>query len=253
MASGSGHSFLGTSGWSYNHWRGSFYPDDVPQSRWFEYYSQHFHSVELNSSFYRIPAASTVVSWLRRSPPNFVFCVKVSRLITHTKQLTNCEGECNYFFTIFKPLRDKTGAFLVQVPPSVRFHPALLRDFLCQVPDDIPVVMEFRHGSWYNDTTYTILSENNALFCIHDMKLIETPRIVTGSAVYIRFHGCFGVSAGNYPQTILFDWATWIEEQRSIGKTVYAYFNNDINGYAVENCRQLQSMLTMEELRPKGD
>ncbi|MFW5774714.1 MAG: DUF72 domain-containing protein [Chitinivibrionales bacterium] len=233
---------LGTSGWTYDHWSGRFYPADISRRTWFEYFSQHFDTVELNASFYRIPRESVVASWHSRAPEHFVFSVKMSRLVTHVKKLRNCDHELEWFFTVFKPLRTKIGMYLVQIPPSLKVNHELLQQFCEKLPPELPVTFEFRNKSWYVDETYAILHKYNHNFCIHDMSGSATPRIVTGPAVYLRFHGYNERYGGDYSDGILSEWAEWIEKQRH--KTpVYAYFNNDFEGFAVKNCLRLREMV----------
>lgn len=234
--------YLGTSGWTYDHWSGRFYPADVSKKKWFEYFADHFDTVELNASFYRIPKESVVESWNARAPHDFVFSVKMSRLVTHVKKLRNCDNELEWFFGVFKPLRQKIGMYLIQIPPSIKVNHDLLKQFCATLPSSAPITFEFRNRSWYVQQTYEILREFNHSFCIHDMSGSSTERIVTGSAAYLRFHGYQERYGGDYSDEILADWADWIESQTE--KTpVYAYFNNDFEGFAVKNCLRLREMV----------
>ncbi len=233
---------LGTSGWTYDHWSGRFYPADVSRRRWFEYFSQHFDTVELNASFYRIPKESVVESWNSRAPDRFVFSIKMSRLVTHVKKLRNCDDELRWFFGVFTPLKKKIGMYLIQIPPSLKVNHDHLKQFCEKLPSDAPVTFEFRNKSWYVDQTYKILADFNHCFCIHDMSGSSTERIVTGPAAYLRFHGYHERYGGDYTDEILTDWAHWIGNQTR--KTqVFGYFNNDFEGFAVKNCLRLREMI----------
>jgi uncharacterized protein YecE (DUF72 family) len=234
---------LGTSGWTYDHWLDRFYPPEIPKKKWFEFYCSHFPTVELNASFYRIPKPAVVEGWEKRSPPGFVFSIKVSRLITHIKRLKNCRKEIDWFFTTFSGLRKKIGAYLFQLPPTLKFDGELLRDFIPQLPRDTPLVFEFRDSQWLNDETCAILDEYKAGFCIADRGDPATEKRVIGGLAYIRFHGYRVDYGGSYPDAVLRQWALWISAQRKKGITVFAYFNNDRDGFAVQNCLKLREMV----------
>jgi len=234
---------LGTSGWTYEHWKNVFYPPEISKAHWFEHFSSIFDTVELNASFYRIPTVKTVEGWDRRSPENFRFAVKMSRLVTHVKKLRNCEHELEWFFSVFEPLQKKIGIFLVQLPPSMKFNPALIRDFSELLPENARFAFEFRNSSWYNEETYGILGDLGHVFCIHDWDGIPTDRIVTSDTAYIRFHGYDSRYGGDYQEEILDNWAEWIRGLIKKGTTVYGYFNNDIGGFAVKNCLQLRARI----------
>ncbi|MFW6244995.1 MAG: DUF72 domain-containing protein [Fibrobacterota bacterium] len=233
---------LGTSGWTYNHWKEVFYPADVPKKRWFEYFSRHFDTVEINASFYRIPTPKVTQGWADRSPDSFRFAVKMSRLITHVRKLRNCEHELEWFFSSFEPLREKIAIYLIQLPPSLKYDPGRLGEFLDLLPKG-KFALEFRNTSWYRDEIYDLLSSRGVAFCVHDMPGLQTERIVTGSSVYLRFHGYFDLYGGDYPDSVLENWANWIRQRHSEGVDVFGYFNNDLEGFAVKNCLRLKEML----------
>lgn len=235
---------LGTSGWTYEHWKGTFYPENVPKRKWLEYFVSQFDSVELNASFYRIPQKSTVESWNTRVPDDFLFSVKFSRLLTHVKKLRNCRDEINWFYDVFTPLFPKTGVFLLQLPPSLKKNLGLLGDFCEMIPDhSVPIAVEFRNTSWYSDDTYAFMQDRGLSFCVHDMGGKATERIQTGPLAYVRFHGYDSQYGGCYTDEALEDWAGWINDLSSRGIPVFAYFNNDLEGFAVQNCRSLREMV----------
>lgn len=234
---------LGTSGWSYKHWKNLFYPPALPQKKWFQYFSEKFNTVEINASFYRIPTLRTVQGWHDRSPENFRFSIKMTRLVSHIKKLKNCIEELQWFFSVFEPLYPKIAVILVQLPPALKFDPGRLAEFFSLLPSRYKFAFEFRNTSWYRDETYDMLGRHGHIFCIHDMAEIATEKIVTSDSIYIRFHGFDSTYGGDYPQTHLQEWAKWIRAQLLENRSVYAYFNNDIGGYAVKNCMSLRSML----------
>ncbi len=234
--------FIGTSGWSYKHWKERFYPAGLPHGKWLEYYTDHFNTVELNASFYRLPKRTTVRNWHKRTPENFKFTVKGSRIITHLKKLKNCEEQLGLFYEVFEPLKDKLALVLYQLPPSLHFAPELLDDFLESLPRHIEHVIEFRHQSWFNDETYAVLERNNAHFCISDYPGKEAPSVCVGDVAYLRFHGYKKRYGGEYPREHLSEVAKkicgWIKEKRR----VFAYFNNDAEGFAVKNAKELKQL-----------
>lgn len=239
--------YLGTSGWAYKHWKGIFYPDNLPQTRWLEFFCNKFQTVEINATFYHIPSFQTVQSWNNRSPSDFTFSVKMSRLVSHIKKLKNCENELAWFFSVLKPLYSKSGVVLIQLPPVIKFDPGRINEFCSLLPEDLKFAFEFRNISWYNDETYQLLNRWGHTFCIHDMPGIETGKIVTSDSIYIRFHGFDSAYGGDYPEPVLKTWAEWIKSQLDNGINIFGYFNNDIGGFAVKNCITLKRMTTSQQ------
>ena len=235
---------IGTSGWTYKHWKGNFYPDSIPQKRWLEHYSEHFDTVELNASFYRIPKASTSKGWHHRTPAEFRFAVKASRLITHVRRLDGCGEALDWFFRELEPLRDKICAYLFQLPPSFSPQPERLESFLSLLPPGNRYVFELRNPACYSGAVPELLESSGVTFCIHDLAGRESPQLVTSSLVYIRFHGTTGRYSGSYPDSTLRQWASLIRSWSAQGKEVLAYFNNDIGGHAIQNARTLKQMLS---------
>jgi uncharacterized protein YecE (DUF72 family) len=234
---------LGTSGWTYAHWRGRFYPEKLAQRNWFEFYCRHFGTVELNASFYRIPNAGAVDGWNQRSPDHFRFAIKISRLISHIKRLHDCDHEIRWFFDTFAPLDKKIAIYLLQLPPGAGFDPVLLENFFTRLPSGVRVAVEFRNKSWYRDETYRLLENTPHAFCIHDWDGLGTERIVIHNTAYIRFHGTESRYAGDYPDEQLNGWASWIKDQLRLNTAVFGYFNNDLNGFAVKNCLKLKELV----------
>jgi uncharacterized protein YecE (DUF72 family) len=189
---------IGTSGWTYKHWKGNFYPENLPQRRWLEYYTEHFKTVEINASFYHIPKASTARGWAERTPADFRFSVKVSRLITHVHKFKNCDDTVEWFFRELEPLKEKVSAFLFQLPPSFSPEPGVLESFIATLPHGNQYVFELRNPSCYSGPIPELLRSCEIAFCIHDLSGLKTPPITTSSLVYIRFHGAVGL-----PDTIL--------------------------------------------------
>jgi uncharacterized protein YecE (DUF72 family) len=234
---------IGTSGWFYDHWRGRFYPEDLPKSDWLCYYAKRFDTVEINNTFYHLPKEQTLQKWHNLAPKGFLYTVKANRYITHIKKLKDTKDEVSRFFGRVEILEEHLGPILYQLPPTLRKNLDLLGSFLQLLPRGRLAVFEFRNESWYTQETFDLLAESAAGFCIHDLGGEETPRIITGNVIYIRFHGTSGRYAGNYSKPMLTKWAKWINENRKYVRAVYAYFNNDSLGHAIANARTLRSLV----------
>lgn len=236
---------IGTSGWSYPHWRGVFYPEDMRQSKWLEFYQGRFSAVEVNYSFYRLPRESTLRKWRDASPAGFRFALKGSRLITHLKRLRDVQDNLELFCDRARILGEHLGPVLWQLPPDMEKDIGVLADFLSRLPADLEHAVEFRNPGWYGEDTFQLLRNSGPVaFCIHDKHGSESPSITTASLVYVRFHGPAGNYQGNYGPEQLQAWANRISEHVLGGSEVWAFFNNDIGGCAVRDALALESLVT---------
>ncbi len=234
---------IGTSGWHYDHWRGDFYPDGLPKSRWLEHYAKTFDTVEINASFYRLPAEATFARWRGLAPPGFCYAVKASRFITHIKRLRNIEEELKTFLGRAGLLGDRLGPVLYQLPPGLKRDDGLLEAFLRLLPAGLEHVFEFRSRDWLDDGVFELMRRYRAGFCIYDMPGLTTPVLATAGFAYVRFHGSTGLYYSNYSDEQLGEWAGRIRGLTGVD-TVYVYFNNDAGGYAVRNALTLRRMLS---------
>jgi len=234
---------IGTSGWYYDHWKERFYPADLPKNKWFEYYAQHFDTVEINNTFYHLPKEQTLQRWHKIAPKDFLYAVKANRYITHIKKLNDAAEPLERFFERVNLLKRRLGPILYQLPPSLHKNLDLLEAFIKLLPKRKTAVFEFRHKSWYEDDTYELLEKSHAGFCIHDMPGKESPRIVTGDIIYIRFHGTTGRYSGSYPKSQLQSWAKWLKSQAKNVCAIYTYFNNDEHAHATKNAKQLKEYI----------
>lgn len=207
---------IGCSGWEYKHWRGDFYPAELPKTRWFEHYAARFDTVEINNSFYRLPEESTFARWAERAPAGFVYAVKASRFLTHMKKLKDPEGPLDRLFSRMRPLQAHLGPVLYQLPPNLKLDRGRLEHFLHSLPPGVRHVMEFRDPTWYADDVYDLLERYGVALCLHDMRHSATGR----------------ERVGGYPDARLSQWAEWIRDQLAQNVDVYAYFNNDVGGHA---------------------
>jgi uncharacterized protein YecE (DUF72 family) len=236
-----GHVFVGTSGFVYEHWRGIFYPPDLPASLWLERYVREFSTVELNATFYRLPKADAVDRWRDETPPGFVFAAKGSRFMTHMKRLLDpVTGLARYFEPVGR-LGHKLSAVLWQLPPRWGVNVDRLDAFLAVLPRGPRHAVEFRDESWYCEPVCDVLDRHHVAFCEHDLLSCPPPRL-TGRFRYVRFHGRAGKHGGRYGAEVLAplarDFARW-----SRTGDVFVYFNNDVGGHAISDARDLLAML----------
>jgi uncharacterized protein YecE (DUF72 family) len=227
---------IGTSGYQYNHWRNIFYPPHLPTSQWFEHYAQHFDTVEINNTFYRLPQPKTFDDWRRRAPQNFIYALKFSRYGTHLKHLKDPQGPIDLFLSRAKRLQQTLGPILVHLPPHWHVDPPRLANFLHHLPTTQRWAVELRDPSWLCDPVYNLLREHRVALCIHDL-LEHHPFLPTADFLYLRFHG--SRDDGNYSPQALSASAKRIAHHLNDGLDVYAYFNNDAQGYALTNARAL--------------
>jgi uncharacterized protein YecE (DUF72 family) len=230
---------IGCSGWVYKHWRGIFYPEGLPQRLWFERYSEEFDTVEINNSFYRLPAPETFDKWRKQAPRGFCYAVKANRFITQAKKLKDAEEPLQRFLEPTGRLKERLGPVLFQLPPTMKINLERLETFLKLLPKNVTSVFEFRNTSWYDEAVRHLLDQYDAGFVAHDMKGVVSPRWASGRAAYVRFHGAGGKYWGRYSDGALLEWTDWILGQSRQGRTVWCYFNNDIGGHAIEDARTM--------------
>ena len=236
---------IGTSGWVYQHWRGLFYPHDLPQPEWFAHYAHQFDTVEVNNSFYRLPSEAAFDAWRKQAPPGFLYAVKASRYLTHMKKLKDPEEPLKLFFGRADRLGATLGPVLYQLPPRWRLDLPRFEHFLAALPPGHRHVVEFRETSWLTEPAFALLERHGVAHCLHDMRPLQVPLRVTAPLVYVRFHGdpTHPAYLGNYDLPTLEDWAARIADWHGQGLDVYVYFNNDNRGYAIENARTLRGLL----------
>jgi uncharacterized protein YecE (DUF72 family) len=235
--------YIGTSGWHYKHWKGSFYPSDTKDKDQFALYQKQFGTVEINNSFYRLPAITTFKDWYKASPAKFIFSVKASRFITHMKKLNVDAASIRQFFLRTGKLGKKLGPVLFQLPPHWKVNVERLSWFLKQLPTNYRYTFEFRNQTWYTQEVYEILADYNAAFCIYELEGHLSPLQVTTDFVYIRLHGPGKKYQGSYSTAVLRKWARRCLAWQSEKKNVYMYFDNDQEGYAAFNAKKLLDMI----------
>jgi len=235
---------IGTSGWHYDHWRGPFYPDTIKSGDMLTWYMERLSTVEINNSFYRLPAETTVEEWRRSTGPKFTFALKASRYITHMKKLKTDTDALERLLDRARHLGDKLHVILFQLPPRWKINPERLSTFLDALPETYRYAFEFRDASWHDDRTYDLLRKHNAAFCIFDIAGTRSPGRNTADFVYIRLHGPDpSAYKGQYDDQTLAGWAGALHTWNDQGKTIYCYFDNDENGFAARDALRLQKML----------
>jgi uncharacterized protein YecE (DUF72 family) len=242
---------IGCSGWQYKHWRGAFYPADLPASRWLRHYASQFDTVEINNTFYRLPEATAFAAWKRAVPPGFLYAVKASRFLTHMKRLKDPAEPLDRLFSRARTLGRALGPVLYQLPP--RWHVDLdrLDLFVRALPPRRRHAIEFRDPSWYTADVFALLARHRVALCVHDMAGSATGRVAVGPFIYARFHGPQKYN-GRYDDETLDVWAGWLARQHEQGKPIYCYFNNDIGGHAPRDAGRLRARLAAHDRSAPG-
>ena len=234
---------IGTSGWHYKHWKGSFYPEDLPDKEMLRFYAERLQTAEINNSFYQVPEKKTLQQWSRAVSDNFIFSAKASRYITHMKKLKDPQEPVKNFMNKITALGDSLGPVLFQLPPNWRKNQKRLQSFLDALPSGHRFTIEFRDEDWFGEDINELLEEHGIGFCIYDFNRRQSPKTVTADFVYIRLHGPDGKYKGKYNTSVLSGWAGAISQWAEQGKDVFCYFDNDQAGYAAENAMQLHRMI----------
>ena len=233
--------YLGTSGWYYDDWKSSFYPEDIDKSEWLPYYATKFDTVEVNASFYRLPFKNMIKGWIKKTPDDFLLTFKGSQLVTHKKKLREVDEHLEKFFNRISIAEEKVGVILWQLPPSMKKNLTLLEDFLNKLSTDFRQCVEFRHKSWFEEKTYELLRSYKTGFCIISAPELSSTIEVTSNFSYIRWHGLTDWYQYNYSKNELNGWATQIKTMDV--DDVFGYFNNDYHAFAPKNCMVLKEFL----------
>jgi len=233
---------IGTSGWNYPHWKGLFYPTDHQKTKWLEFYSLGFNTVEVNATFYRLPQKKTFRDWRLRTPDHFLWAVKGNRYITHIKRLCKVEEGLERFYDAVSVLGDKLGPILFQLPPSLSFDEELFKRSCLSLKPEHRHALEVRHPSWIDGRFFHMLDENNIAFCISDTAgRYPYSEAITSDFIYIRLHGSKKLYASEYSAMELNAWA---EKICNWNRDTFVYFDNDFEAYAVRNAARLKEILS---------
>ena len=232
---------VGTSGYNYPEWKGSFYPADLAAAKMLPFYAARFPTVEINYTFYRMPNEKILSGWVKQVPPNFRFTLKAPRRITHDAKLVGCEDLTTTFCRLAETLGPQLGALLFQLPPSLKKDLARLDSFLASLPPKAPAAFEFRHPSWFDAEVYNRLRQQGKALCVADSEKLETPLEVTADFGYFRLR-----DEGYGPKDIE-DWGLKIAALQSRCKDIFVYFKHEEEGKGAVFARDL-----MVHLGPEG-
>lgn len=234
--------YIGTSGFNYKHWMDNFYPKDLTHKKWLNFYSGFFNTVELNTTFYKLPSEKVFSNWYHQTPQGFLFSVKASRYITHIKRLKEPKYSLEKFFNNVGVLREKLGIVLFQLPPNFLFKKDTFVGFLKKLfLYKKRCAFEFRHESWFNEEVYFLLKKYNFSLVIADSPTFPAGEIITADYSYFRFHGGKILYGSEYSKDELKEWAEKIKKINI--KNAYIYFNNDFQGFAIKNAKSFEGFL----------
>ncbi len=234
--------FIGTSGWNYPHWRGVFYPQRLASREWLSYYASYFNTVEVNATFYGTPKEKTIRRWCTSVPDQFIFALKAHRFITHVRRLRKVKEPLRRLYALVELFGPKAGPLLFQLPPTLRFDPSLIEDFIALLDLRFPTAIEVRHISFHDERFFALLRKARIALCISDTagkypSLIEE---ITAHFVYIRLHGSPELYQSPYHTEELRIWAQKILRWQ---RPAYVYFDNDALGWAPLNALELKQLL----------
>jgi uncharacterized protein YecE (DUF72 family) len=234
---------IGCSGFHYKDWKGPFYPTDLPQRKWFDFYCEHFKTLELNVTFYRFPQLSFLQNWYQKSPADFRFAVKAPRAITHYKKFNDVTDLIISFYdTINNGLQEKLGPVLFQMPPSYRYSEENLEKITNSLNPSFKNVLELRHTSWWRADVYQALAKNKISFCGMSHPTLPDEVIINTDVVYYRFHGVPDLYRSRYSVEFLQKVVDSIKSNHHV-KEAWCYFNNDYDAIGVINAKEMLGMV----------
>ncbi|CAN5798693.1 DUF72 domain-containing protein [soil metagenome] len=234
------NTWIGTSGFQYPEWKGTFYPEKMPTAKMLPYYAERFSTTEVNYTFHRIPSAKTIDGWCSNTPERFQFSLKAPQKVTHFAKLRNCADTLRYFFEVVSSLERKLGPVLYQLPPGLKKDAELLGAFLEDLPPRMRCAFEFRHESWFDDEVFALLRKANAALCLADAEKLTTPLVATADFGYLRLRREDYTAA---------DVKQWAEKIRSLGSNwtdALVYFKHEESGTGPKLAQQLMELLPAE-------
>jgi uncharacterized protein YecE (DUF72 family) len=229
---------IGTSGYNYPEWRGSFYPEKFPAAKMLPYYAERLSTVEINYTFYRMPTARILASWAAGTPDGFCFALKAPRRITHDARLKDVDEPLRYFLDTARQLGPKLGPILFQLPPNFKKDLSRLGDLLARLPPDLRYAFEFRHASWHADDLYAQLEGRNASLCIADSEKSSTPPIATADFGYLRLRD------EGYTEAALAGWARTVKELGARWRETFVYFKHEESGIGPVLAARFHALVT---------
>ena len=227
---------VGTSGYNFPEWKGSFYPPKLSSSKWLEYYAQQLGTVEINYTFYRMPSEKTIAGWNAATPESFTFVLKAPQRITHFARLRNIDEPLRLFLDLIRKLNTKLGAVLFQLPPNFAKDLERLGDLLTQFPTDVRAACEFRHASWWSDDVYELLRSTNTALCIADTEEGTTPLVRTADFGYVRLRD------EGYSREGLQEWKQKVQDLGQSWTDAYIFFKHEEKGVAPKLAAEFQML-----------
>jgi uncharacterized protein YecE (DUF72 family) len=224
--------YVGTSGYNFPEWKGSFYPPKLPSAKWLEFYAQQLGTVEINYTFYRMPNAKTIAGWDAATPSDFVFVLKAPQRITHFARLKNIDDPLRYFVDTVRKLHAKLGPVLFQLPPNFKKDVGLLGELLTQFPSDARAACEFRHASWWSDDVYDLLRRTNTALCVADTEEGTTPLEATANFGYVRLRD------EGYTDEELREWVKKIQALGRAWTDAFVFFKHEEKGIGPKLARE---------------
>lgn len=227
--------WIGTSGFQYPEWKGTFYPEKMPASKMLPFYAERFASTEINYTFRRIPAEKTILAWASLTPAEFRFSFKAPQRVTHFARLRGCAELLGVFQKAISAGGVKVGAVLFQLPPTFAKDEEVLRAFLAELPEGMRAAFEFRHASWFDDTVFEILRKANAALCVAENEALATPTVATADFGYLRLR------REDYTPAQIERWTGWIHDQQSRWSEAFIYFKHEEHAVGPRFAQQMQA------------
>jgi len=229
--------WIGTSGFQYSEWKGTFYPEDLPTAKMLPFYAERLSTTEINYSFRRIPSAKTIQGWWDATPERFKFSLKAPQKVTHFAKLRNCGDTLRYFYQVISDLESKLGAVLFQLPPAFKKDAPLLAAFLDDIPPGMRAAFEFRHASWFDEEVFALLNSKNIALCIAESADLSTPIVATADYGYLRLR------REDYTDADMARWAKAINEKANVWPDVFVYLKHEESGIGPKLAAQLRELL----------
>ncbi|HMJ05348.1 MAG TPA: DUF72 domain-containing protein [Chthoniobacterales bacterium] len=230
--------WIGTSGFQYAEWKGTFYPEKMPATKMLPYYAERLTSTEINYSFRRIPSAKTIEAWYQATPERFNFSLKAPQQVTHFAKLRNCGDTLRYFHQVISDLEKKLGCVLFQLPPALKKDAALLQAFLADIPEGMRCAFEFRDSSWFDDEIFALLKAKNLALCIADSEKLATPDVATADYGYLRLR------REDYEEADVARWAQTITARENAWSDTFVYFKHEESGIGPKLAQQMKTLLS---------
>ena len=216
--------WIGTSGFQYAEWKGTFYPENLSTAKMLPYYAERLGTTEINYSFHRIPSAKTIEGWYKATPERFKFSLKAPQKVTHWAKLRNCGDTLRFFHQVICDLESKLGCVLFQLPPTLKKDAVLLQEFLVDVPGGMRCAFEFRDPSWFDDEIYAVLRARNVALCIADSEKLSTPDVATADYGYLRLR------REDYQEADVVRWSEVIKGREGAWSDAFVYFKHEESG-----------------------